>query len=541
MQLHTSPYKQTCRPVCCNGGFCQQCCSGFRWPQFHIWVRKLIVFTGIPLFTQKCPFQGSHFDSLYFTCTSHWYKVRALTFHPVPYPPVGNNSPSLDRILWFRYTSIIPFGLYCSLCVVDYSYVFSVDCSWRQVLTTLERLHSVFTRDSPAKDLTWDAVSNITKLCRHATKLNRVGADWLKILKTQMKPVQPSAEHEALSSVPWYYTRREIHMLNSSSAARSKSFGLFIVLSPGPLQRRSIQENNRPIRWPRAKLPKAMLKRNRWPAIKALSPTTTAKTQLLPSPEKWEYGRPRRPAWNSKGNRGIAGRPEKDIWQSSPPHPPYCWGLNLFQLKNKLSVCVKLKETSWEKQPPSSKLSTDQAITTRIVTSRRDSGQHTWRKAILASWKLCSRHNKIRDCLRQVQHTLHFFTQLIPLLWQQQQQVDGVSYVPGATPNLAMTLTRVNAWTALVKTWLCSIDEWLGMAYSFTLMMEAAEYSKTSTYFHQTTWCHIPDYRKLNLTLMYYKQVWSPLVRSSDETPCMTPLLRMILKIRVCEFEFTSF
>lgn len=146
---------------------------------------------------------------------------------------------------------------------MDYSYVFSVDCSWRQVMTTLDRLHSVFTRDSPAKDLTWDALSNITSLCLDATKLNRVGAEWLKVLKTQVKRVQPSAEHEALSSAPWYYTRTEVHMLNSSSAARSRRFGLFTVLSPGPLQRRSIQENNRLIRWPRAKLLKAMLKRNR--------------------------------------------------------------------------------------------------------------------------------------------------------------------------------------------------------------------------------------------------------------------------------------
>jgi hypothetical protein len=138
---------------------------------------------------------------------------------------------------------------------VDYSYVLSVDCSWRQVLTTLERLHSVFTRDSPAKDLTWEALSNITKLGRDTTKLNRVGADWLKFLKTQMKPVQPSAEHEVLSSAPWYYTRTQVRMLNSSSAARSKRFGLFAVLSPGPLQRSSSQENNRLIRWPRAKLP----------------------------------------------------------------------------------------------------------------------------------------------------------------------------------------------------------------------------------------------------------------------------------------------
>jgi hypothetical protein len=134
---------------------------------------------------------------------------------------------------------------------MDYSYIFSVDYSWRQVLTTLERLNSVFTRDFPAKDLTWKALSNITKLCRDAKRLNRLGADWLKILKTQMKPVQPSTEHE--SSV----------MLNSSSAARSKRFGLFTVLSPGSLQQSSVEENNRLIRWPRAKLPKAMLKRNR--------------------------------------------------------------------------------------------------------------------------------------------------------------------------------------------------------------------------------------------------------------------------------------
>lgn len=124
-------------------------------------------------------------------------------------------------------------------------------------------MHSVFTRDSPAKDLTWEALSNITKLCRDATKLNRVGAHWLKVLKTQMKPVQPSTEHEALSSAPWYYTRTQARMLNTSSAARSKRFDLFTVLSLGPLQRSCIQENNRLIRWPRAKLSKAMLKRNR--------------------------------------------------------------------------------------------------------------------------------------------------------------------------------------------------------------------------------------------------------------------------------------
>lgn len=211
-------------------------------------------------------------------------------------------------------------------------------------------------------------------------------------------------------------------MLTSSSAAWSKCFGLFTVLSPDRLQRSSIQENNRLIRRHTAKLPEAMLNHNRWPAIKAHSPTTTAKTQLLRSPEKWEYSQPRRPAWNSKRNRGITGRPEKDIWQVNPLHPILLTSsFNLFQLKNELSVCAKLKETRWEMQPPPSKLGADQ-MTTVIKISWRDSGQHTWRKVILASWKLCSHRNKIRACLWEVQGTLHFFTRLIPLLWQQQQQ-----------------------------------------------------------------------------------------------------------------------
>jgi hypothetical protein len=43
-------------------------------------------------------------------------------------------------------------------------------------------LHSVLARHSPCKDLTWDVLSNIMKLFRDATKLNRVGTNWLKIL-----------------------------------------------------------------------------------------------------------------------------------------------------------------------------------------------------------------------------------------------------------------------------------------------------------------------------------------------------------------------
>ena len=57
-------------------------------------------------------------------------------------------------------------------------------------------------------------------------------------------------------------------------------------------------------------------------------------------------------------------------------------------------------------------------------------------------------------------------------------------YVPGVTPNSAVALTEAYAWPAVIGPWLHSIKTWPGAAYSPTLMMEAAEYSETLTYFH---------------------------------------------------------
>lgn len=79
------------------------------------------------------------------TCTA-----RVPKFQPSPITSCWDHL-SLSRLVTLI-SIYYPLVLLCSLCVVD---AFSVDCSWRQAPTTLERLHSVFTRDSLAKDWPW--------------------------------------------------------------------------------------------------------------------------------------------------------------------------------------------------------------------------------------------------------------------------------------------------------------------------------------------------------------------------------------------------
>jgi len=118
VQLHTSSHKQTCGPVCWNGSSASTAALGSGDPSFTsgsvnwLFYRNPPVLSEMPLSrVPLCLFVLYLYPQ---RCT-----VRALTFHPAPYLPVGTTSPSLDWLLWFRY--INPLGLFCSLLVVDYS------------------------------------------------------------------------------------------------------------------------------------------------------------------------------------------------------------------------------------------------------------------------------------------------------------------------------------------------------------------------------------------------------------------------------------